>query len=316
MLTSKLLGKRKANTPVVEQPEPKRSVAATRREEVNDQEIPSTSVSGSTADAPAQSTSVDKPQEGEGGRGGEDQNSTQCDRGDGKPFDCSSDGTTAAVTEATPTASDIFLVDDMCDEVDLCDAPDVETPKRNAQITGTNASPAKPASPASSNSFPAATTPRKDKSPVSLANKSPPMSNKNVPTASGSPHRVGFPPRAEVKNSGPVPCHYCPRIGCQLAVKTCLVCGASMCTEHLRPHLDSPVFKSHTLVPPVEDISSWRCQEHHEINRIYCRQCGECVCTVCTVIGSHRGHVCISIREAEKELRVRRDFFSSQNISR
>lgn len=89
-----------------------------------------------------------------------------------------------------------------------------------------------------------------------------------------------------------------------------------MCTEHLRPHLDSPVFKSHTLVPPVEDISSWRCQEHHEINRIYCRQCGECVCTVCTVIGSHRGHVCISIREAEKELRVRRDFFSSQNISR
>lgn len=76
-----------------------------------------------------------------------------------------------------------------------------------------------------------------------------------------------------------------------------------MCTEHLRPHLDSPVFKSHTLVPPVEDISSWRCQEHHEINRIYCRQCGECVCTVCTVIGSHRGHVCISIREAEKELR-------------
>lgn len=87
-----------------------------------------------------------------------------------------------------------------------------------------------------------------------------------------------------------------------------------MCTEHLRPHLDSPVFKSHTLVPPVEDISSWRCQEHHEINRIYCRQCGECVCTVCTVIGSHRGHVCISIREAEKELRVGRDFFHTKKF--
>lgn len=76
-----------------------------------------------------------------------------------------------------------------------------------------------------------------------------------------------------------------------------------MCKEHLRPHLESPVFQNHTLVPPVEDISSWRCQEHQEINRIYCRQCAVCVCTVCTVIGSHRDHVCISIREAERELR-------------
>lgn len=86
-------------------------------------------------------------------------------------------------------------------------------------------------------------------------------------------------------------------------MKTCLVCGASMCSEHLRPHLDSPVFQNHTLVPPVEDISLWRCQDHQEINRIYCRQCGVCVCTVCTVIGSHRDHVCVSIREAETELR-------------
>lgn len=76
-----------------------------------------------------------------------------------------------------------------------------------------------------------------------------------------------------------------------------------MCAEHLRPHLESPVFQNHTLVPPMEDISTWRCQEHQEINRIYCRQCGMCVCTVCTVIGSHRDHACISIREAERELR-------------
>ena len=78
-----------------------------------------------------------------------------------------------------------------------------------------------------------------------------------------------------------------------------------MCKEHLRPHLDSPVFHNHTLVAPVEDLSSWRCQEHQEINRIYCRQCAVCVCTVCTVIGSHRDHVCVGIKEAERELRVR-----------
>uniref|UniRef100_A0A674E5Q1 Si:dkey-29p10.4 n=1 Tax=Salmo trutta TaxID=8032 RepID=A0A674E5Q1_SALTR len=100
-----------------------------------------------------------------------------------------------------------------------------------------------------------------------------------------------------------LPCHYCPSQGSLPAVKTCLVCGASMCSDHLRPHLESPVFQSHTLVPPVEDTSPWRCPEHQEMNRIYCRQCGVCVCTVCTVIGSHRDHACVSIREAERELR-------------
>ncbi|KAM6937294.1 tripartite motif-containing protein 14 [Xenentodon cancila] len=110
--------------------------------------------------------------------------------------------------------------------------------------------------------------------------------------------------RPESRGSGPVHCHYCPETGHQSAVKTCLVCGASMCKDHLRPHLESPVFQNHTLVAPTEDISLWRCQEHQEINRIYCRQCGVCVCTVCTVIGSHRDHVFISIREAEQELRA------------
>lgn len=310
-LTSTLLGKRKASAPAAEQPEPKRSVAATPREEVKDHELPSTSVSGSSAHTPAQSTSVDMPK-GEGID--QDNNSTQFGRGDGKPLSSTSDSPKAAVTESTPTASvqhnspepEVVLLDDddSFDEIDMCEAPLPETPKKYAQITGTNAS---PATSASSSSSPVTSTPSKDKTPLRLANKSPPTFNKNVSTSSGSPHHVGFSARAEIKSSNPVPCHYCPKTGCQLAVKTCLVCGASMCTEHLRPHLESPVFKSHTLVPPVEDISSWRCQEHHEINRIYCRPCAVCVCTVCTVIGSHRNHVCISIREAERELRVGTD---------
>ncbi|KAI4892801.1 hypothetical protein NFI96_002487 [Prochilodus magdalenae] len=107
--------------------------------------------------------------------------------------------------------------------------------------------------------------------------------------------------RASSENS--VLCHYCSSREQRPAVKTCLVCGASMCPEHLRVHLDSPVFQNHPLVPAVEDVSPWRCQEHQEMNRIYCRPCGVCVCTVCTVIGLHKDHDCISIREAEKELR-------------
>ncbi|KAL0168207.1 hypothetical protein M9458_036429, partial [Cirrhinus mrigala] len=86
-----------------------------------------------------------------------------------------------------------------------------------------------------------------------------------------------------------VPCHYCPSSEQKVAVKTCLVCGASMCSEHLRAHLEKAVFQSHPLVNAVEDVSLWRCQEHQEMNRIY--------------FGSHKGHECISIREAEQQLR-------------
>ncbi|KAK7160108.1 hypothetical protein R3I93_007919 [Phoxinus phoxinus] len=106
-----------------------------------------------------------------------------------------------------------------------------------------------------------------------------------------------------LSRSSSVPCHYCPSSDQKVAVKTCLVCGASMCSEHLRAHLEKPVFQNHPLVDAVEDVSLWRCQEHQEMNRIYCRSCAVCVCTVCSLVGSHKGHECISIREAEQELR-------------
>lgn len=106
-----------------------------------------------------------------------------------------------------------------------------------------------------------------------------------------------------LSRSSSVPCHYCPSSEQKVAVKTCLVCGASMCSEHLRDHLEKPVFKSHPLVNAVEDVSLWRCQEHQEMNRIYCRSCAVCVCTVCSLVGLHKGHECISIREAEQQLR-------------
>lgn len=112
--------------------------------------------------------------------------------------------------------------------------------------------------------------------------------------------------RERTSRSSFVPCHYCPSTDQKVAVKTCLVCGASMCSEHLQAHLEKPVFKNHPLVNAVEDVSLWRCQEHQEMNRIYCRTCRACVCTVCSLVGAHKGHECISIREAEQQLRVRK----------
>uniref|UniRef100_A0A8C9X4E5 Si:dkey-29p10.4 n=1 Tax=Sander lucioperca TaxID=283035 RepID=A0A8C9X4E5_SANLU len=225
-LTSRLLGKRKASTPVSEQPDTKRSTVASPRERSNDTDTATTSFS----DKPGQSTSVETSKKAV------HLESTQSESGDGTSSSDKSDG------KAVP-------------------------------------------------------------SPVHHVSKSPLISTKHPVDAPGSPIRVAIFPGSESQNATPVRCHYCPKTRYQSAVKTCLVCGASMCTEHLRPHLDSPVFQNHTLVPPMEDFSPWRCQEHQEINRIYCQQCGVCVCTVCTVIGSHRNHVCISIREAEMELR-------------
>ncbi|XP_048416014.1 zinc-binding protein A33-like isoform X2 [Stegostoma tigrinum] len=97
-------------------------------------------------------------------------------------------------------------------------------------------------------------------------------------------------------------CNYCTE-KLRPAVKTCLKCEASMCPEHLRHHTESSVFKSHLLVDPTADISQWKCSEHQELLKIYCKEDKVCVCTLCTVFGKHKGHNCGSISEGEKELR-------------
>ncbi|XP_040018811.2 tripartite motif-containing protein 14 [Gasterosteus aculeatus] len=289
-LTSRLLGKRKASTSVSEQPETKRSTEESPRERSNDTETPTTSFSDKTRQATSVGTSK---------KAGLQEFTRSELADDKKSFSDNSDSKAVPARDVPPDISiqqkqhksvEMISLDnsDTSNEVDICDAP--ATPKKDAEVTGICRSPMKSAD---SDSFSGVSTPGKGKSPVA----------KLPAAAPGFPRHVGFSLGLDNTNAAPVPCHYCPKTRCQSAVKTCLVCGASMCTEHLRPHLDSPVFRNHTLVPPMEDFSPWRCQEHQEINRIYCRQCGVCVCTVCTVIGSHRDHVCISIREAERELR-------------
>uniref|UniRef100_A0A3B1KL34 Si:dkey-29p10.4 n=1 Tax=Astyanax mexicanus TaxID=7994 RepID=A0A3B1KL34_ASTMX len=151
--------------------------------------------------------------------------------------------------------------------------------------------------------------PQKSASPAGTRTQEPSSNAKGSPSSRREQlgQNNSSPDSAKTSNASTgssVLCNYCSSREQRAAVKTCLVCGASMCPEHLRVHLESPVFQSHPLVPAVEDVSPWRCQEHQEMNRIYCRPCGVCVCTVCTVIGSHKDHACISIREAEKVLRA------------
>ncbi|XP_042198781.1 E3 ubiquitin-protein ligase TRIM11 [Callorhinchus milii] len=97
-------------------------------------------------------------------------------------------------------------------------------------------------------------------------------------------------------------CSYCTQIGL-LAVKSCLKCEASMCPRHLRHHTQSAVFRSHLLIDPTADVSLWKCSEHQELLRIYCKDDRVCICSLCALIGKHKNHNCGSISEGEKELR-------------
>ncbi|XP_028307472.1 tripartite motif-containing protein 14 [Gouania willdenowi] len=277
---SRFLGKRKATTSVSGQPNAKRSSVGSSRVPF-DIEAPSVSFSDVLEHETKRASFLGSTQF----KFSDDPSSTGKSHVEEIPasdFDGPAD---VSVQQVESEA--VMLIDDTdsSNEVDLCDSALFSIPKRGFETSVTHISPKKPGSSANfdrsagAQHFGGAITMTYSKSPEA---------------ASGCPSNVC---------TIPVLCHYCPKTGSQTAVKTCLVCGASMCKEHLRPHLDSPVFQNHTLVSPMEDISLWRCQEHQEINRIYCRQCALCVCTVCTVIGSHRDHVCISIREAERELR-------------
>lgn len=305
-LACRLLGKRKASAPAEEQPGPKRLTteapgersghveteasapaeeqpdpksSAVKQEQTGDVESPTTSSSDSFADTPAPSASPEVSQEPQP-KPSEDE--------DEAPVRLKSVQleTSDAVCDISGQQSIevISLCDsDSLDEVIISDASPAAAPSGET-----------PASPASADGSAA-------KSPGPPVSRSPFI---HLASTSGPPVDFGSLSGSESKSAGPVPCHYCPNAVYQPAIKTCLVCGASMCSEHLRPHLESPVFQNHTLIAPVEDISSWKCQEHQDINRIYCRKCGVCVCALCPLVGSHQNHECISLREAERQLRV------------
>ncbi|XP_078065330.1 E3 ubiquitin/ISG15 ligase TRIM25-like isoform X2 [Mustelus asterias] len=101
---------------------------------------------------------------------------------------------------------------------------------------------------------------------------------------------------------GAVPCTYCTKKR-RSAIKSCLQCEVSMCSIHLRLHQENVVLQSHPLTDPTADMAIGKCAEHQKLLEIYCKDDAICVCSLCALIGSHKGHDLISISEAVKELR-------------
>nr|XP_060619959.1 E3 ubiquitin/ISG15 ligase TRIM25 [Anolis sagrei ordinatus] len=94
----------------------------------------------------------------------------------------------------------------------------------------------------------------------------------------------------------PVPCDSC--LGAQ-AAQTCLSCMASFCQEHLRPHLESPAFKGHHLVPPVRDLHSRKCPDHGKLLEFHCQDHGRCICCFCLV--THKACDTVPLAQAKEE---------------
>lgn len=68
------------------------------------------------------------------------------------------------------------------------------------------------------------------------------------------------------------------------AIKTCLKCEVSLCNEHIKDHLELPVFTGHPLVSPLRDLLERKCPKHEDqVLRYYCNASRRYVCNVCAL---------------------------------
>ncbi|XP_067898998.1 E3 ubiquitin/ISG15 ligase TRIM25-like [Heterodontus francisci] len=83
------------------------------------------------------------------------------------------------------------------------------------------------------------------------------------------------------------------------AVKTCLICLASFCFLHLKPHIRNKAYKDHTLIEPVAEVTDRQCTDHKKLLEFYCKDDAESVCVSCTIIGKHKSHTLLSLDQAQ-----------------
>ncbi|KAM4031661.1 LOW QUALITY PROTEIN: E3 ubiquitin/ISG15 ligase TRIM25-like [Anomaloglossus baeobatrachus] len=92
-------------------------------------------------------------------------------------------------------------------------------------------------------------------------------------------------------------CTYC--IHCSVAaVKSCLLCEAALCEDHLKVHSKST---DHILIEPITSTVNRKCSTHEKVLMYYCTKDATCVCFSCGLAGEHKGHQIESLTEASKK---------------
>ncbi|XP_066532705.1 tripartite motif-containing protein 16-like [Hoplias malabaricus] len=104
---------------------------------------------------------------------------------------------------------------------------------------------------------------------------------------------------------GDVECDFCTGRK-HKAVKSCLMCVASLCETHLKPHLEIPALIKHKLVKVSTKLQENICSLHDEVMKLYCRTDHSCICYLCTM-EEHRGHdtVSVSTERTNKQSRLK-----------
>ncbi|XP_018409116.1 PREDICTED: E3 ubiquitin/ISG15 ligase TRIM25-like [Nanorana parkeri] len=94
-------------------------------------------------------------------------------------------------------------------------------------------------------------------------------------------------------------CNYC--IHSQVpAVKTCVLCEASLCDNHVRVHSKSA---EHILTDPTTSLESKKCSVHNEILKYFCSDDNVCICVSCSLVGDHKGHPVEILPEAAVKMK-------------
>ncbi|XP_069807650.1 E3 ubiquitin/ISG15 ligase TRIM25-like [Dendropsophus ebraccatus] len=81
------------------------------------------------------------------------------------------------------------------------------------------------------------------------------------------------------------------------AVRSCLLCEASLCDNHLRAHSKEP---EHVLTDPSTSLEKRKCSAHKKVLEYYCTEDNACICVSCRLDGEHKGHKMESLDEASK----------------
>ncbi|XP_060753772.1 E3 ubiquitin/ISG15 ligase TRIM25-like isoform X3 [Neoarius graeffei] len=97
------------------------------------------------------------------------------------------------------------------------------------------------------------------------------------------------------------------------ATNSCLVCLASYCEDHLKPHHQSPAFKKHKLVEACAELQEEICSEHNQLIEIFCHTDQTFICYLCTM-DEHKGHdtVAAKAERSKKQNELKEEQMKSQ----